>query len=278
MLVVTGASGFLGRTILRRAVAKGLPVTAVSRKPASVGDVPAIRLNDYSELEPPSMNATLIHLAEEADIAAAEPQGESRVARGRDTFAALAARGWRHVVYASSGVVYGDREAHARREDEAIEPETHYARGKLACEEIALGAGGTALRLGNLYGDGMSKRVVMSDIVAQIGQSGPLRVRDASPVRDFIHVEDAADGFLTAAERKRTGVYNIASGTGTSVGYLARIVLSIAGENERAVTETQPGGRFSHLTLDIGRIGTETGWRPAISLEIGLRRLVGGVQ
>jgi UDP-glucose 4-epimerase len=278
MLVVTGASGFLGRTIVMRAAAHGLAVTAVSRKPAMVGDVPAVRLADYSELEPVSMNSTLIHLAEEADIGVAEPHGASHVARMRDTFASLAKKGWRHIVYASSGIVYGDHQTHARREDERIEPASFYARAKLACEQVALGAGGAALRLGNLYGPGMSRRVVISDIVAQLGQPEALRVRDASPVRDFVHVQDAADGFLSIAETGVKGVYNLATGHGISVGNLARLVLSIAGENGRSVLETDPSGRISHLALDVRRIRAAAGWQPAIPLEDGLQGLVHVIQ
>ncbi len=275
MLVVTGASGFLGRTIVTRALRRGIAVTAVSRKAADFGDAAVIRLNDYRELEPPDMNATLIHLAEEADIAAAEPQGESHVRGAREPFAAIAARNWTQVIYASSGVVYGDEEAHARREDEPIEPRSFYARAKLACEQVAIEAGGAALRLGNVYGPGMSKRVVMSDILAQVGQSGPLRVRDASPVRDFIHVEDAADGFLAVASAGTGGLYNLATGKGNSVGNIARLVLSVAGQADRPVIETDPNDRFSHLTLDITRFRAATGWEPAVALETGIARLLG---
>ena len=280
MLVVTGASGFLGRTIVTRALRRGIAVTAVSRKAADFGDAAVIRLNDYRELEPPEMNATLIHLAEEADIAIAEPQGESHVREARETFAAIAARDWTKVIYASSGVVYGDEEAHSRREDEAIEPRSFYSRAKLACEQVAIDNGGAALRLGNVYGPGMSKRVVMSDILAQIGnaqvaQSGPLRVRDASPVRDFIHVDDAADGFLAIASAGTDGLYNLATGTGHSVGNIARLVLSVAGQADRPVIETDPNDRFSHLTLDITRLRAATGWQPAVALETGIARLLG---
>lgn len=278
MLVVTGASGFLGRAIVMRAVQRGLAVTAVSRKAADFGGAAAIRVTDYRELQPPEMNATLIHLGEEADIVAADGQGESHVSRTRDTFAAIASRGWRQVAYASSGVVYGDGQAHPRREDEPVEPRSAYTRAKLACERIAIEAGGAALRLGNLYGRGMSARVVMSDIIAQIGQPGPLQVRDASPVRDFIHVDDAADGFLSVSAAATSGVYNLATGTGNSIGNIARLVLSIAGEIDRPVVESDPGGRFSRLTLDITRIQAATGWKPAISLESGISRLLGDAQ
>ena len=275
MLVVTGASGFLGRALVARAAARGLPVTAVSRQPLSaVPGVRAIRVEDYSQLQLSVPDTVLIHLAEEADIAKASALGEDHIARTQGAFAALVAKGWKHVVYASSGVVYGDKETYPRREDEPVYPEGVYGRAKRACEEIAVAVRGTALRLGNVYGAGMPRRVVMSDIIENIHATGPLRLHDLSVVRDFIHVDDVADGFLAAAQRKPAGIHNLASGTGTSVAALGKIALAAAGQQGRAIEQIAAVSGPSQITLDVTRIRQATGWQSQIDLETGLGRLV----
>jgi nucleoside-diphosphate-sugar epimerase len=275
MLVVTGASGFLGAAIVHQAATSGLAVAAASRRPlAAMPGVVVIQVDDYATLAPPGRDATLIHLAETADIGSVAADEVDYVERVRGAFASLAARGWRHVVYASSAAVYDDQIASPRREDEEIAPRHLYTAAKLAGEAVTIAVRGCALRLGNVYGPGMSRRVVISDILEQLPGREAIRVRDLAPVRDFIAVEDAAEGVLLAARRRLSGVYNLATGTGTSVKRLADIVLRLSGQESRAVVETAPAGRPSHIVLDMQRTQHATGWRPATSIESGLGRLI----
>ena len=55
------------------------------------------------------------------------------------------------------------------------------------------------MRPANIYGPGMSKNNVLSTILQQIPGMGKLEVMDTNPVRDFIWVEDAAEGIVALA-------------------------------------------------------------------------------
>jgi len=276
MLVVTGASGFLGRAVVAEAVAQGSPVAAVARRPVEAPGAQIIRVKGYADLDPPRGDAVLIHLAEESNIAAANTKGDLYGEEARGAFAALAAKGWKHVVYASSGAVYGDQATHPRREDEPVSPTNPYRRTKLACEAVAGKRGGASLRLGNLYGTGMPAHTVFRDIVGQLAATGPVRLRDLAPARDFVHVEDAARGVVLAACGLLSGIYNLGTGSGTSIGELVRVALMLRGQSGRPVVETAPSGGLSYIALDPARLNAATRWRPVVSLEAGLARLIDG--
>lgn len=275
MFVVTGASGFLGRAVVAELSARGLPVLAVGRgRPGFDSFVKTLQVDRYSDLKPESGDAVLLHLAEPNHIGAADRAGSVHGAEMRDTVSALADAGWAHVIYASSAVVYGDESRAPHLASEPIHPRGAYAQSKAACENIVMNAGGGVARLANLYGPGMASNNVMSDILAQIGTQGPLRVRDAAPLRDYLWVEDAARGLVDAATANLSGAFNLASGVGTSVRQLAAMILSIAKE-DRPLEETAPAGRLSHLVLNIAETTQRLGWSPSMSLREGLSRLVG---
>jgi UDP-glucose 4-epimerase len=275
MFVVTGASGFLGRAVVAELAARELPAMAVSRgKPAFDSPVQTLQVGHYSQVKPVGAGDVLLHLAEPRHIGTVEQAGAQYATEMREVVSALAGAGWAHVVYASSAAVYSDEGKQPHRADEPIRPRGAYAQTKAACEDIALRAGGGAARLANLYGSGMASNNVMSDILAQIGKAGPIRVRDAKPVRDYLWIEDAARGLVNASVAKLAGPFNLASGVGTSVNTLAMLILSLANER-RSLEETAPAPRESHLVLDIAATTERLGWRPTVPLRQGLARLVG---
>ncbi|MEC5382421.1 NAD-dependent epimerase/dehydratase family protein [Aurantimonas sp. C2-6-R+9] len=269
-IVVTGASGFLGRRLARRLVADGHDAALVSRR---VLDAPgAVRLSDYSETP---TGDVLVHLAERADRASAEALGDRHEAEALATLEALLAKSWRQVVYASSGIVYGDGSFAARMEDDPTQAAGRYAAAKLACEARVCAAGGTCARLANLYGPGQPTGTVLADILAQVPGSGPLYVRDAAPVRDFLWVDDAVDALVRMLVRHRPGVYNVGSGQGLAIGSLARLANAVAGAPDRPVRETAPSGRASHLVLKVTRAHDQFGWVPQVSPRDGIAKLLG---
>jgi UDP-glucose 4-epimerase len=276
MLVVTGASGFLGRHVITCATRQGAAVVAVSRRqPHRSSAARSIVVSHYEELEPPSANAVLIHLAETADVSTAEAAGHRHITQMHSTFARLLDQRWAHVVYASSAFVYGDASEHARRTDEPITPPVSpYALAKLGCEQLAFDAGGSAARLANLYGPGMPTNCAVGEILAQIPRHGPLWVRNDAPVRDFLWVGDAAAALVILAVQHAPGIFNLGTGIGTSVGNLARMALAAAGQNGRAVRAREPAGRCSCRVLDVAHTIAKIGWRAQVSLPHGLSHIL----
>lgn len=268
-IIVTGASGFLGQNVVSRLRADGYEVVPVARRVINVHG--AVRVGDYRQTPSGDM---LVHLAERADRNEAEVLGARHEAESLSLLDTLLTRGWKRIVYASSGVVYGDCYETPCREDDATHGQGRYATTKLACEARVREIGGISIRLSNLYGPGQPNGTVISDIFNQIPGSGPLVLRDTRPVRDFLWIDDAAEAIVRLIDRGKADIYNVATGRGVSLGTLTQMVLSAAGEAYRPVFSSTPCGRASSIVLGIDRARSDLDWIPKVALGEGILKLL----
>jgi nucleoside-diphosphate-sugar epimerase len=163
-VLVTGASGFLGRALVKHLVGAGADVRSLSRRaPPDLaagevgGDIrdPVAMARAMIGVSAVIHAAGLAHVFGRGDDAAFRDVNE----RGTDVVArAAVAAGVRHFVHVSSVAVYGSPGVEAREGDEC-RPSTAYARSKAAAEACAIAAarGGmrvTILRMATLYGEG----------------------------------------------------------------------------------------------------------------------------
>lgn len=273
--VVTGASGFIGSAVVKALLAAGASVIAVSRsRPDVPKGVEHRQVSDYGATPAPG-GSVLIHLAETHDIAIADRAGAAchldaslRVARN------LLDKPYQTVIYASSGVVYGDGDCRPHHPDDPIATNSAYAAAKHAVEKLVMARGGTVARLANVYGRGMGKGTVVSDILRQIPGSGPLRIGNGAAARDFVWLDDAADGLAMMGRSPNPGVYNISTGVGVTVRALAESALWIGGQADRQVEETNKSQAKSCLVLDPLQTTHDFGWRARTSLDQGLLSLL----
>lgn len=262
-IIVTGALGFVGRALIGQLMNDGYPVTGLSRRKVSG----VVTVGNYSDVPQPE-GAVLVHLAQGHDTSGSFGSEDIELCR------TLSKMPWRHIVYASSTIVYGDAKKHPRSPEEAVLATSDYARVKLACEEIVTSVGGTCLRFTNLYGPGMSANTVISDVLRQIPGEGPLRLRDVEPVRDFLWIEDAARCIVAACRIMPGSVLNAGSGSGMAVGDVARLALDLAGENLRPVVGAASSGQGSYLTLDVTKTRSVLNWGPEVDISTGLISLL----
>jgi UDP-glucose 4-epimerase len=219
----------------------------------------------------------LVHLAETSVRAQANAAGEAGEAEADATLEALIGRGYRRIVYVSSAVLYGDTSVQPHCPNDPPLISDSYTRTKRRSELRTLGAVGreaVVARLANVFGPGMSGQNVLSAVLQQLGQPGPVRVLDTTPVRDFVWAEDVADALARMALGQGVGVYNVGSGVGTSVRQLAEAILDVAGESGRGVESALPPGHPSHLVVDPGLTREAFGWTPGTTLRAGLAALV----
>ncbi|MBU0518270.1 NAD(P)-dependent oxidoreductase [bacterium] len=271
-IVVTGATGFIGRRLCHEIIDRGYDCVGLSR--ASKSAEAHIRVvSKYEDYDPPD-NAILVHLAERRDIKTAQSGGYSYVDETVALCYNLTKKAWRHVIYASSAEVYGHGITTERSTSEQVLPHNLYAKTKRACEQEILNNKGTALRLANVYGPGMAEYNVISDILKQIPGSGPLTVRDTQPMRDFIWIGDVIEAFLAALDRLKDGIFNVGTGTGTSIGDLARKILDLAGEADRPIESKTLPGQKSCIVVDVAETKKLLDWVPKTSLNKGLKMLL----
>lgn len=262
-VVITGASGFIGSALLTRLLEKKITVTGLSRQ-SKEGLTTVSSYLDYQS----SGDAVLVHLAQPRD--ASNPSDNTEIELSRSLFE----KPWKHIVYVSSSIVYGDAKEYARRPEEEVTAFNAYTDVKLACEKLAIQAGGTCLRFANIYGPGMAANSVVADILSQIPGDGKLYVRDETPVRDFLWIDDAIHCLTAVVHTMPGGILNVGSGVGVAIGTIAETALLLAGENYRQIVSKNRGERLSSLVLDISQTRTTLNWMPETDLNSGLSYLL----
>jgi GDP-L-fucose synthase len=133
----------------------------------------------------------------------------------------------------------------------------------------------------NLYGPGdnfdLETSHVLPAMIRKFHDAKAARARSVtlwgtgSPRREFLHVDDLARACVTLLERYDDGApINVGTGTDVTIRELAQLVASVVGfDGDVEWDSSKPEGTPRKL-LDVARI-TALGWRPAISLEDGIR-------
>lgn len=95
------------------------------------------------------------------------------------------------------------------------------------------------------------------------------------PTREFLHVDDAAEGIILAAERhNESEPVNLGSGMEISIKDLARMITKLTGFNGQIIWDTsQPDGQ-PRRSLDTTKAEELFGFRARVSFETGLRQTV----
>jgi UDP-glucose 4-epimerase len=186
-------------------------------------------------------------------------------------------------VYAASSSCYGLARV-PTREDHPITPQYPYALSKLQGEQAAFhwheiyklpvnsvrifNAYGTRSRTSGAYG------AVFGVFLRQKLAGTPFTVvGDGTQRRDFLYVTDVARAFLAAAETDIVGSFwNLGAGNPQSVN---RLVELLGGAK---IHIPKRPGEPDCTWADVAKITKELGWRPEVTFEEGVRRIVGDIE
>jgi UDP-glucose 4-epimerase len=201
---------------------------------------------------------------------------------------AAADAGVRKVVAASSASVYGLAEQfptserhHPYANDTLYGAAKTFNEGLLRSFHAMRGLDYVALRYFNVYGPRMDIHGFYTEVLIrwmeriEAGQP-PLILGDGTQTMDFVFTEDIARANLLAASAEATDeVFNIGSGTETSLAGLARALLRAMGSD--LPLEFGPPRGVNTVTrrlASVSRAAERLGWKAEIGLDEGLRRLV----
>jgi len=177
------------------------------------------------------------------------------------------------IIVISSAAVYPNSN-NPSDESSTTEPLSPYGQSKLDMENITVQSkiNYSILRLFNVYGNGQIAGVIVN-FRKNILENKPLTIfGDGTAIRDFIHIDDVIDGILLSMKSK-SGIYNIASGNGTSIGDLAKLMIQLSGTNSEIIYKFARKGEIIYSVANIDKSQKELEFYPKISLDVGLNIL-----
>ena len=288
-VLLTGASGFIGRYVLNLLVNAGIDTVVVGRScPAGyTGDfikADLLQNENCSDIVQRAGASHLIHLAwyTEHGHYWTSPLNLRWVEASVRLVDAFCAAGGQKVVTAGTCAEYDWAFGFCREDSTPLNPATLYGTAKDATRRLldaVCKSHQTQFVWGRIflpYGKGEdNRRLIPSLIEVFQGKRPPFGV-NANAYRDFLHVEDVANGFIRLLLSDAGGNYNIASGQPTQIAAVVLLVGSAFKANPAIVLDlsTERPGEPDILFGDSRKLKA-LGWQPMHSLsEIALSQEV----
>lgn len=285
-VLVTGASGFIGRYAVEELDRIGASVVAVSRAgraPAGVEAVSADLLQPgvAAELMARVQPTHLLHLAWNATPGRFWTTSDNLdwCAASLNLVRAFYAVGGQRAVLAGSCAEYDWTQSAMLDEDEGdTAPATLYGIAKDALRRLMAGYAAQYRRsiawgrIFWLYGPHEAPGRLVSDVAAALKAGRPAETSAGLQRRDFLHVADVAGAFVAALKTDFTGTFNICSGEPVAVRDLVSLLADAMGRPDlvrfgvRPTSPTEPPLLYGNV--DALRHGM--GFSPRLSLKDGL--------
>lgn len=295
--LVTGGAGFIGSHVADGLLDAGHAVVVLDDLSSGRREnVPAaaelveldIRSPEAAELVAGGGFNLLVHHAAQMDVrrSVADPRFDAdvNILGTLNLLRAAVEGGVRQVIFASTGgAIYGEQETFPAAEDHPTRPLSPYGVSKLAGERYLYyfhtehGLDVACLRYANVYGERQNPHgeagVVAIFLVKLLAGKAPIINGDGLQTRDYVHVSDVARANLTALGRPGFQVYNVGTGTETSVVDLYyELRRAAAADHLEAVHGPAKPGEQRRSCIDAGRIRHELGIPEPLTLPEGLQR------
>ena len=192
------------------------------------------------------------------------------------------------ILHASTSEVYGDPLVHPQPETywgnvNPVGPRSVYDESKRFAEALVAAyhrkynIPSIIVRIFNTYGPRMRMddgRVITNFLSQALSRDFLTIYGNGSQTRSFCYIEDTIAGIYSLVESESgLGPYNIGNPEEISILDLARLVCSITGHNEDSLKMFRlPVDDPSRRKPDIAKVANATGWKPSISLEVGLSK------
>jgi UDP-glucose 4-epimerase len=289
--LVTGGAGFIGSNLVDALLARGDEVHVLDDlskgkrgRVAAGATLHVADIRSPEEIFDAARPELVFHLAAQADVRTSveQPDHDADVnVIGTVRILEAARRHDAKVVFSSTGgAIYGECDGPVA-EDAPRQPLAPYGTSKLCGEEYLgtwnrlYGTGHVTLRFGNVYGPRQEPHGEAGVVAIFMGllQGGgtPKIYGDGSQTRDYVYVGDVVDAMLRAAAHDG-GVYNVGTGTETSVLELYDAIVRVTGIEREPEHADARLGELQRSVLDPAAAARDLGWRPGTSLEDGLRK------
>ena len=289
---VTGATGFIGASLVKCLLAGGVEVAVLKRAVmpgrrlaacyAKLHEIPSVsdKTDDLGAALYRWAPDTVFHLGwggvgnqhrNDAALQYANVEFAIRLAE------LCVAAGVEHFIGAGSQAEYGPK-TQAVRETELTSPTTMYGAAKLAAcvmtERVCAlqGVKHSWLRVFSTYGPDDNPEWLIPTLIRKLAIGDRPNLTAGAQLWDYLYVDDAAAAFAAVGRFRAGGIYNLGSGKAISLrSVIERIRDQInprlpLGFGDIPYREDQ----VMHLEACVDKLKASTDWLPNVSLEDGL--------
>jgi len=303
-IVVTGAAGFIGSTLVEELLARGQRVIGIdcfadfydrklkeaNLRRALTHTRFTLAENDLLELltESSSLRSTLrgasclYHLAAQAGVR--DSWGDSfrrytddNVLATQAVLEACVAEGVPKVIYASSSSVYGDSPTMPLHEEAVCRPVSPYGVTKLAGEHLCVlyakvhRIHAVALRFFTVFGPRQRPDMAFHKFMRAILDDGVIRMYgDGQQTRDFTFVDDIVAALVSAPQAPAGSVINIGGGHRVTLAHAIDTLAAVTGRPARIEARPSQAGDARDTWADLTRARELLDYAPTVGLEEGL--------
>lgn len=293
-ILLTGATGFIGRHCVGSLAEHGWEVVAVTsgKIPETAGLDPATAdalVWCRADLLDPGVPSRLIretrpdallHLAWRLVAGSLENYRWTRASL--QLLMEFAEAGGRRAVFAGSCAEYDWTAPQPLTEDAPRRPATTYGLCKNALGELfdnyrrEIDLSAAWARIFFLFGPGEAETRLVASIVRALLAGEPANSTHGRQLRDYLYVEDLSEALAQLVDSDAQGPINVASGTAVRLKDLVREAARQIGREDLvrlgaiAAREDEP----PEVRADVSRLRDELGWAPRFSLEAGIERSV----
>lgn len=316
-VLVTGAAGFIGHALCHALTARGEHIIAIDNlndyydprlKAARLANLEKLPNLQFHKLDIADNQAVadlvksnaitrVVHLAAQAGV---RYSIDNPFAYERSNLhghlsvleACRHAPNFKHLVYASSSSVYGDKPmggAGFTEDEPAMEPVSLYAATKRSCELMSqsyaklYGFAQTGLRFFTVYGPWGRPDMAYFGFTQKILAGAPIEVfGEGKMARDFTYIDDIIDGIIGALDNppvteKSHAAHRVLNiGDSHPVGLMEMIQSlenALGAEAAKIMKPMQPGD-VTATYADVSKLNKLTGYHPKVMLDDGLKQFV----
>ena len=297
-VLVTGASGFIGRALVERLSKSRVDVAGLCRSaPRAENGAQHAAFMQVDLNEPEAVWASVerfkptlcYHLAAHPDGAESHEQShavlQTNVMGTLNLLEALRRAETSRVVYGCSVKVYGNGPV-PYHPDQAVTPNSSYAVAKAAGREMIelyrrlYGMASVSLRPTLVFGPGQGRNIFSFAAGRLAEGADDIPLMGGSQTRAPVYIDDAVDAFIAAGAQLEPGnaldgmAIPISGAEELSISTLVQEMASVAGQRLTPVlieNDTRPTEIF-RCFADNSYAEASLGWRPATSLRDGLRK------
>jgi nucleoside-diphosphate-sugar epimerase len=194
----------------------------------------------------------------------------------------FAAQGGKRLTVSGSGYEYDWSYGYCSEKLTPAVPNTVYGSCKQALNLLVQSFAGQAGlssawgRVFFLYGPNEHPQRLVSSVILSLLKGEPAKCSHGRQVRDYMHVQDVADGLVRLLDSEVTGAVNVSSGQATTLREIVLTIGRLMGKPELIQLGAIPA-RANDVPLVVGenlRLSNECGWKQQYELEAGLRQTI----